>query len=51
MFQPEMGNGAPMEETPICASVERDLELSVDELIAATAPATPEPVSGKPTPV
>jgi len=29
-----------MEETPICASVERDLELSVDELTASagTAP-------------
>ncbi|HEU5036584.1 MAG TPA: hypothetical protein VFT70_06260 [Nocardioides sp.] len=32
-----------MEETPICASVERDLDLSVDELITSTAPATAAP--------
>ncbi|MGY2702998.1 hypothetical protein [Nocardioides sp. HB32] len=32
-----------MEETPICASVERDLQLSVDELVASTAPAAAAP--------
>jgi hypothetical protein len=37
-----------MEETPICASVERDLKLSIDELIAATAPVPAEPVGAEP---
>ena len=39
------GYGLTMEETPICASVERDLDIDVDELTsgAATAPA-PAPV-------
>ena len=32
-----------MEETPICASVERDLDLSVDELITSTVPAPAAP--------
>jgi hypothetical protein len=27
-----------MEETPICASVERDLDLNVEELIAGVVP-------------
>jgi hypothetical protein len=30
-----------MDMTPICASVERDLELSADELTAAPAARTP----------
>lgn len=37
-----------MEETPICASVERDLQLSIDELVTSTAPAPAEPTSAKP---
>jgi hypothetical protein len=32
-----------MEETPICASVERDLDVSVDELVTSTAPAPAAP--------
>ncbi len=31
------GNPAAMEDTPICASVERDLDLSVDELTTYVA--------------
>ncbi len=44
------GNAPRMEETPICASVERDLQLSVDELTASvgTGP-VPGPAS-LPTP-
>lgn len=30
-----------MEETPICASVERDLDLSVDELMSSVGIAMP----------
>ncbi|GAA1148147.1 hypothetical protein GCM10009606_28580 [Nocardioides aquiterrae] len=37
MIQPSWGTVMPMEETPICASVERDLDLSVDELVTSTA--------------
>lgn len=33
MFQPDGGTVRPMEETPILASVERDLQLSLDELV------------------
>ena len=36
MVQPFLGNVAAMEDTPICASVERDLDLSVDELVSWT---------------
>jgi hypothetical protein len=36
-----------MNTTPICASVERDLELSADELTAAPAAWTPPGASGK----
>jgi hypothetical protein len=35
-----------MEETPICASVEKDLEITVDELVtgtSVTAPGSPAP--------
>lgn len=49
MFQPPAGNVAAMEETPICASVERDLDLSVDELVTSTAPAPAAPDTAKPT--
>ena len=49
MFQPSLGNVAAMEETPICASVERDLDLSVDELVTSTAPAPAAPDAAKPT--
>jgi hypothetical protein len=48
MFQPQMGTVPLMQETPICAEVERDLELSVDELLAATAPTPPAPVTAEP---
>ena len=51
MIQPRPGNEPAMEETPICASVERDLDLSVDELVTSTAPAAPAvPDGAKPTP-
>jgi len=33
-----------MEDTPICASVEKDLDITVDELVTGTAvTATPPP--------
>ena len=32
-----------MEETPICASVERDLDIDVEELIAGVVPETTPP--------
>lgn len=35
-----------MEETPICASVERDLDLSVDDLVTSVGPVA----AGKPAP-
>ena len=50
MVQPFVGNVAPMEETPICASVERDLDLSVDELVTPATPAPAASDTAKPTP-
>lgn len=32
-----------MEETPICASVEKDLHITVDELVTGTAVTAPQP--------
>lgn len=39
-----------MEETPICASVERDLRLSVDELLISTGSATAADQADAPRP-
>jgi hypothetical protein len=35
------GYDRTMEETPICASVEKDLEITVDELVTGTSVASP----------
>lgn len=43
---PPVGRGylPRMEDTPICASVEKDLDITVDELVTGTAvTATPPP--------
>ncbi len=32
-----------METTPICASVEKDLDLKVDELVTSTTTVEPDP--------
>lgn len=44
------GYTAAMEETPICASVERDLDLSVDDLVTSVGTTTPgtKPASAGP---
>jgi hypothetical protein len=43
-----IGYGRRMEETPICASVERDLNLDVEDLIAGVVPETTPPSAPSP---
>ena len=42
------GTAPTMEETPICASVEKDLEVTVDELVTGGPVATAVPVAATP---
>ncbi len=44
-----LGTGARMEDTPILASVERDLHISVDDLVHARDASSPEKTSATPT--
>jgi hypothetical protein len=39
-----------MEETPICASVERDLHLSIDELVESSGTAPVDGTAAQPSP-
>lgn len=39
----DWGYHPPMEETPICDSVERDLEIDIDKLTAGITGAVPAP--------
>ncbi len=43
-----MGYRPNMEETPICASVERDLDIDVEELVAGVVPETTPPTAPEP---